>query len=149
MTPWKSFMSACTKFFLRFVLILSNIRRVGESIKRPTATTYYQPKELLKPKTSVKARFDMLMSEVALIQERISYMAISLAALTEQVGRVAATQTMAVEKINKLVSDMEAISKDLAAKAAAAENAVDATELNELVERLRTSTDQLTEAVKS
>jgi len=144
MPSWKTFIALCG----RFVLLLSKMRRLGETIKRPTSTTEYKPEELLKPNTSVKARFDMLMSEIALIQERISHMAISLAALTEQVERVASTQTMAVEKINKLVADMEIITADLAAKAAAAENAVDANELNALVEKLKVSTDSLITAVE-
>lgn len=145
MSSWKSFVA----LFSRFLLLLGNLKRLGESIKRPTSTTEFKPSELLKPKTTVTARFEMLMSEVALIQERISHMAISLATLIEQVERVASTQSMAIQKINKLASDLEAISVDLAAKAAAAENAVDANELNALVDRLKTSTDQLSEAVKS
>lgn len=148
MANWKSFVDFCKVFFSRLIHFTINMKRIGDSIKRPTATIEFQPHEMLQPKTTVKARFNMLMSEIALIQERISRMAISLAALTEQVDRVASTQAMAVEKINKLIADMEVITADLVAKAAAAENAVDANELNSLVEKLRASTDSLITAVE-
>ena len=110
--------------------------------------SFFQQHEMLQPKTTVKARFNMIMSEIALIQERISHMAIILTALTEQVDRVASTQAMAVEKIDKLIADMEIITEDLVKKTAAAENAVDPNELNSLVEKLRASTDSLKTAVE-
>ena len=148
MINWKSFVNFCKVFFSRFMHFIINMKKIGESIKRPTATTEFQPHEMLQPKTTVKARFNMIISEIALIQERISHMAIILTALTEQVDRVASTQAMAVEKIDKLIADMEIITADLVKKAAAAENAVDPNELNSLVEKLRYSTDSLKTAVE-
>ena len=141
---WKSF----SALFSRFVLFVSKMKQLGETIKRPTSNTQLKPEEVIKPNVTVKTRFNMLMSEIAFIQEKISRMAISLAALTQQVERVATAQTMAVEKINKLVADMETITADLAAKAATTENTVDANELNALVEKLKASTDSFITTVE-
>jgi hypothetical protein len=145
-------MKSLGNIFSMLTEMLQKMHIRGESIKRPTATTEFEPKDLLKPKTTVTARFDMLMSESALIQERISRMAINIAALMSQVDRVAYTQTIAIDKINKLTTDFQNITAELAVmseRLATAENSVNEEEFNALVERLRISTDALSEAAKS
>lgn len=92
-------------------------------------------------------KLNALLMAVNGIQERTNEMALSLHALAEQVDRASSTQSAAVETFTRMLSDMQSIQTELAAKAAAAENSVDASELQALVDRLKTSTDTLAQAI--
>lgn len=75
--------------------------------------------------------------------ERIRKMAVDLTQLIEEVDRVRSTQEKAVEKISALVTDVKTVTEQLVEKTKEAENTVDVAVINELVEKLKTSTDSL------
>ena len=75
--------------------------------------------------------------------ERIRKMAVDLTQLIEEVDRVRSTQEKAVEKISALVTDVKTVTDQLVEKTKEAENTVDVAVINELVEKLKTSTDSL------
>lgn len=75
--------------------------------------------------------------------ERIRKMAVDLTQLIDEVDRVRSTQEKAVEKINALVTDVKTVTDQLVEKTKEAENTVDVAVINELVEKLKTSTDSL------
>ena len=77
--------------------------------------------------------------------ERIDKMAINLETLTAEVTRVQTVQASAVTLLTSLTKELEKISTDLAAKSA--EGANDAAALNELIDKLKVSTDDLATAV--
>lgn len=75
--------------------------------------------------------------------ERIRKMAVDLTQLIDEVDRVRSTQEKAVEKISALVTDVKTVTDQLVEKTKEAENTVDVAVINELVEKLKTSTDSL------
>lgn len=79
------------------------------------------------------------------ILERIEQMAINLNLLAAEVTRVQTVQASAVTLLTSLTKELESISADLAAKSA--EGANDAAALNELIDKLKVSTDDLATAV--
>lgn len=76
------------------------------------------------------------------ILERIEKMAIDLSTLTAEVTRVKTVQASAVTLITSLTQELERISADIASK-----SAEDATALNDLIDKLKVSTDDLATAV--
>lgn len=76
------------------------------------------------------------------ILERIEKMAIDLSTLTAEVTRVKTVQASAVTLITSLTQELERISADIASK-----SAEDAAALNELIDKLKVSTDDLATAV--
>jgi uncharacterized protein YqgV (UPF0045/DUF77 family) len=130
-------------FFLRLIRFIFNTQDKIASVninRHKSITTHNESK--------IQSDLESLMGAVAEIQERTSSMALSLVTLSEQVERVASTQLAAIEKINKLGSELDALAKDLANKLAAAETSVDPDELDRLIERLRASTDKLSDSVE-
>lgn len=81
------------------------------------------------------------------IEERIQNMALNLDALAQEVARVQNVQSSAMLMLKKLTLELEDISAQLKAKSTEVANAVDETELNRLIEELKTSTGALAEAV--
>lgn len=76
------------------------------------------------------------------ILERIEKMAIDLSALTAEVTRIKTVQASAVTLITSLTQELERISADIASK-----SAEDAAALNDLIDKLKVSTDDLATAV--
>lgn len=76
------------------------------------------------------------------ILERIEKMAIDLTSLTAEVTRVKTVQASAVTLITSLTQELERISADIASK-----SAEDAAALNDLIDKLKVSTDDLATAV--
>lgn len=79
------------------------------------------------------------------ILERIEQMAINLNSLAAEITRVQTVQASAVTLLTSLTKELESISADLASKSA--EGANDAAALNELIDKLKVSTDDLATAV--
>ena len=79
------------------------------------------------------------------ILERIDRMSINLETLTAEVTRVQTVQASAVTLLTSLTKELEQISADLAVKSTEGTNDVAA--LNELIDKLKVSTDDLATAV--
>ena len=77
--------------------------------------------------------------------ERIDRMSINLETLTAEVTRVQTVQASAVTLLTSLTKELEKISADLAVKSTEGTNDVAA--LNELIDKLKVSTDDLATAV--
>lgn len=99
------------------------------------------------PMATPLEQFNAILMAISEIKGRTTEMAVSLHALSEQVDRVTNIQSTAVNVFERMLAEMQTIQADLAAKAAAAENAVDANELQALVDRLKSSTDTLAQAI--
>jgi low affinity Fe/Cu permease len=77
--------------------------------------------------------------------ERIKQMAINLDSLTAEVARVQTVQASAVTLLDSLTHELEKISADLAAQSSS--GAADTAALNDLIDKLKVSTDGLAAAV--
>ena len=88
-------------------------------------------------------------SDYSILTKRIEQMAVDLTALIEQVNRVSDIQTKAMDTISTLFNEVQTISTTLASKTLEAENTVDINIINELVSKLKTSTDNLSTAIDS
>lgn len=77
--------------------------------------------------------------------ERIDRMSINLETLTAEVTRVQTVQASAVTLLTSLTKELEQISVDLAVKSTEGNNDVAA--LNDLIDKLKVSTDDLATAV--
>ena len=90
-----------------------------------------------------------LSTQIAELEERITYMAVSLTDLNDAVDKATAAQSAAAAKINALVADVKKASDDLAAAVAAGhpDNTVDPAEIAVIVDKLKASTDALTSVV--
>lgn len=75
--------------------------------------------------------------------ERIQQMAVDLTQLVQEVDRVREAQEKASGVITKLVTEINTVTQELTAKTAEAENTVDVNVINDLVTKLKTSTDAL------
>ena len=82
------------------------------------------------------------------ILEGLNKMAADLSKLIEEVNRVDVVQQNAIRHITTLIDEVKTISDQLAVKTAEAENSVDIEVINELVNQLKTSTDNLSSVVK-
>ena len=94
-------------------------------------------------------KFDMILDHLEILQEREEIMALNLDILAAEVDRATAAHMEAADKLSKLVDEVKWISNALAFKTVAAENSVDKTELDSLIERLRKSTDHLQATVST
>lgn len=93
-----------------------------------------------------KARkFIYALCNLTTILERIKQMDINLDLLTAEVSRIQTVQASAVALLTSLTKELESISADLAAKSA--EGANDAAALDDLIVKLKASTDDLAAAV--
>jgi hypothetical protein len=77
--------------------------------------------------------------------ERIEQMAINLDTLTAEVARVQTVQASAVTLLESLTKELEKISADLAVQSSS--GAADTAALNDLIDKLKVSTDGLAAAV--
>lgn len=92
-------------------------------------------------------KYDLIMNAISKINERTIKMAMSLDKLASEIDRANAASSEAITFIEKLSFDMRTITDELAAaRDAAAANAVDATMLDELISKLKQSTDALQSA---
>lgn len=91
--------------------------------------------------------YSLFKLDLANLTERIERMTIDLTKLTEEVTRVQTVQSSAVMLIQKLAKELEDISAQLAAKAAEIPPSFDPAPLNELIDKLKGSTDGLASAV--
>jgi predicted nucleic acid-binding Zn-ribbon protein len=82
--------------------------------------------------------------DLVVLLERIQKMAVDLTQLVQEVDRVRDTQEKATALITSLVAEVKSATDQLVAKTAEAENTVDVTVINELVSKLKASTDSLT-----
>lgn len=82
-----------------------------------------------------------------ILKERISKMEIDLSKLAEEVTRAQTVQSSAVVLIQSLAKKFEDVSVELAKKAAEVPPSFDATPLNDLIEKLKSSTSSLAVAV--
>jgi len=78
------------------------------------------------------------------LSERIQQMAINLDALAAEVSNVQTVQASAVALLNSLTKELEKISADLATKS---DTSADTAALNDLIDKLKISTDSLAAAV--
>lgn len=85
--------------------------------------------------------------ELELLKERIARMEIDLSKLAEEVTRAQTVQSSAVILIQNLAKKFEDVSAELAKKAAEVPPSFDATPLNELIDKLKSSTSVLATAV--
>lgn len=104
--------------------------------------------ELKKIKEKLYEYDDIKLSLSNLI-ERVEKMNIDLSVLTEEVARARTVQSSAVVLIQNLAKELEAVSAQLAAKAAEVPPTFDAAPLNDLIAKLKDSTDGLSQAVAS
>lgn len=104
--------------------------------------------ELKKIKEKLYEYDDIKLSLSNLI-ERIEKMNIDLTVLTEEVARARTVQSSAVVLIQNLAKELEAVSAQLAAKAAEVPPTFDPAPLNDLIAKLKDSTDGLSQAVAS
>lgn len=72
---------------------------------------------------------------------------LNLDALTQEVARVQTVQSSAVLLLKKLASELATVSAELAAKAAQVPPVMDTAPLNDLIDKLKASTDSLASAV--
>lgn len=152
---WKSFIlfwvltfAYQRKLFYRFwidffLLVTKFLAQLFHAVK----VQFYKTLEKLGPANEASAKVNILINEIAIMQERVSKMAVSLEALANEIDRVNATQVAAVDMITKLVQEVKTVSDELAAKTAQAENTVDPAAFEALVQKLRASTDALATAV--
>jgi hypothetical protein len=152
---WKSFIifwvltfAYQRKLFYRFwidffLLVTKLLAELFHAVK----VQFYKTLAKLGPTSEVAAQNGILINEIAIMQERVSKMAVSLEALANEIDRVNATQVAAVEMITKLVQEVKTISDELSVKTAQAENTIDPAAYESLVQRLRASTDALASAV--
>lgn len=104
--------------------------------------------ELKKIKEKLYEYDDFKLSLSDLI-ERVEKMNIDLSVLTEEVARARTVQSSAVVLIQNLAKELEAVSAQLAAKAAEVPPTFDPAPLNDLIAKLKDSTDGLSQAVAS
>jgi hypothetical protein len=78
------------------------------------------------------------------LSERIQQMAINLDALAAEVSNVQTVQASAVALLDSLTKELEKISADLATKS---DTSADTAALNDLIDKLKVSTDSLAAAV--
>lgn len=104
--------------------------------------------ELKKIKEKLYEYDDIKLSLSNLI-ERVEKMNIDLTVLTEEVARARTVQSSAVVLIQNLAKELEAVSAQLAAKAAEVPPTFDPAPLNDLIAKLKDSTDGLSQAVAS
>jgi uncharacterized coiled-coil protein SlyX len=78
------------------------------------------------------------------LSERIQQMAINLDALAAEVSNVQTVQASAVALLDSLTKELEKISADLATKS---DTSADTAALNDLIHKLKVSTDSLAAAV--
>ena len=93
-----------------------------------------------------KVVYDVV-QQCILFKERISEMALNLEALEKEVTRAQTVQSSAVTLLTKLTGELEVISAQLAEKANMTPPEVDTGPLNDLIDKLKTSTDTLAAAV--
>jgi len=79
----------------------------------------------------------------------IQQMAANLSSFMEEINRIMKVQEQAIARIGGLVDDVKNITQQLAEKTLESEKSVDISVINELVEKLKTSTDGLARAVST
>jgi hypothetical protein len=126
-------------------VIIVLIEMINKAIFTPMGNLLGKLGGLMKPTNSNK--LDQIIKQLQLLQERVDAMAISLDALSSEVDRASTIQSDAIGLIGRLLSDVRVVTDELTIKAAAAENSVDAEQFNQLLSKLRTSTDALEAAV--
>lgn len=91
----------------------------------------------------------ILNESITLLNERMNAMAISLEGLAKEVDRIQAVSTGASEKIEALLTQVTLFAEEIEkAKEVASENSVDPVMLEELISKLRASTDALETTMK-
>ena len=102
-----------------------------------------------KEEKEEKRRPDLnnIVNEFRKLKERIDQMSLNLDALTAEVERARTVQSSAVTLLHKLAGELEVISKKLDETAAQVPPVFDTAPLNELIDKLKTSTDGLAAAV--
>lgn len=114
-------------------------------IKSLLLSIYAWSKNFLGFETIVANKIELLSESIERLNERITQMALNLDALTTEVTRAQTVQTSAIALLQKLTSELEDISAKLASKPA--EEPVDTKPLDDLVSKLKSSTDSLAAAV--
>lgn len=79
----------------------------------------------------------------------IQQMAANLNSFMEEINRIMKVQEQAIARIGGLLDDVKNITQQLAEKTLESEKSVDISVINELVEKLKTSTDGLARAVST
>lgn len=102
-----------------------------------------QEEEIKKIK---KILYDVV-QEYILIKERINKMTLNLEALAAEVTRAQTVQSSAVTLLKKLTGELERISAQMTEMAAQTPPQIDTAPLNDLIDKLKTSTDSLASAV--
>lgn len=86
---------------------------------------------------------NLIPEDLTYLLERIQKMAVDLTQLTQEVDRVRETQEKAAAVITNLVTEIKTVTDQLVAKTAEAENTVDVNIINEMIAKLKESTDSL------
>lgn len=114
-------------------------------IKNILLDIYSWTKNFFGFESIVSKKIDIILSRLDKIDERINQMALNLDALTAEVTRAQTVQASAVTLLKSLTTELEEIATKLAAKPA--EAPVDTKPLDDLVTKLKSSTDSLATAV--
>lgn len=114
-------------------------------IKSLLHNIYSYVKNIIGFETIAANKLDELSIIITDINERIKKMALNLDALTMEVSRAQTVQSSAIALLQKLTSELEDISAKLASKPA--EEPVDTKPLDDLVTKLKSSTDSLSAAI--
>jgi methyl-accepting chemotaxis protein len=89
------------------------------------------------------------LSDIDTLIQKVSKMAADLSELIREVDRVSEVQSKAIAEIAGLVSQVQAVTEQLTLKAQEAENSVDIQVINDLVNKLKSSTDSLSGVITS
>lgn len=100
------------------------------------------------PTTSSSVKLDVILKSINSLNERIDKMAVSLDGLSREVERAKQISEGATTMIDKLLTDVRAISDELVVARAAAENVIDTAVLDSLIATLKQSTDTLEGTLK-
>jgi len=118
---------------------------VPEPIPVSVEGEYVSAQQFQENSRILTARIESLNIQLLSLSERVKHMALNLEALTEEVTRAKTVQASAVELINKVVAELEAVSVELAARVS--EPPIDTSAIDALASELKQSTDSLAAAV--
>lgn len=96
---------------------------------------------------SLKSLCTFIMTENSQFRKEMEIMALNLDRLAEEVARVTTVHSSAMALLHKLTAELEAVSAELAAKAAQSPPVIDTAPLDALIDQLKASTDSLSGAV--
>ena len=131
------------------IFILDTVKSMGKKICIACTPQCKECKDLavssiLESDVKFQEKFEEMLYKIIVLEERVRTMELNLDTLAAEVARVHTVHSSAATMLKKLTVELERVSAELAAKAS---ETIDTKPLDDLIEKLKASTDALAGAV--